>query len=85
MGLGRSREIFIWERERKREREREREKELESQKLSKWGVVKLVRSRKFESGIDKGDVRDKKGRQKKKKNTMKHERGIVILLTFEFE
>ena len=44
-----------------------------------------MRSRKFESGIDKGDVRDKKGRQKKKKNTMKHERGIVILLTFEFE
>ena len=39
---------------------RERERERESQKLSKWGVVKLVGSWKLESGVDKGDVREKK-------------------------
>ena len=38
-------------------------------------------SKKLKSGVDKGDVREKK----KKKTIMKHERGIVILLTFEFE
>ncbi len=38
--------------------------------MSKWGVVKLVGSWKLESGVDKGDVRDKKkrGDSKKKKN-----------------
>ena len=36
---------------------------------------------KLESGVDKGDVREKK-----KKNTiLKQESGIVIILTFEFE
>ena len=52
--------------------------------LGKWGVVKLVESGKLESGVDKGYMREKKGRLKKKK-TVKHEHGIVILLTFEFE
>ena len=33
----------------------------------KWGVVKLVGSEKLESGVDKGDIREKKGRIKKKK------------------
>jgi hypothetical protein len=52
--------------------------------------VKLVGSWKLESGVDKGDVREKKkGRlkkkEKKKKTIVKHERGIVIILTFEFE
>ena len=28
--------------------------------MSKWGVVKLVGSWKLESGVDKGDVREKK-------------------------
>ena len=41
--------------------------------------MKLVGSGKLESGVDKGDMREKK------KKTLKHERGIVILLTFEFE
>ena len=36
-------------------------------------------SGKLKSGVDKEDVR------KKKKNTVKHERGIVTNLTFEFE
>jgi hypothetical protein len=48
--------------------------------------VKLVGSGKLESGVDKGDVREKKKREtkKKKKKTVKHERGNVIFLTFEF-
>ena len=28
--------------------------------MSKWGVVKLVGSWKLESGVDKGDVRERK-------------------------
>ena len=49
--------------------------------------MKLVRSWKLESGIDKGDVREKKkGELKnKEKKIVKHERGIVIILTSEFE
>ena len=49
--------------------------------------MKLVRSWKLESGVDKGDVREKKeGRlKKKKKKIVKYERGIVIILTFKFE
>ena len=44
-------------------------KKQKSQKLSKWRVVKLVGSWKLESGVDKGDVREKKrGDSKKKKN-----------------
>jgi hypothetical protein len=47
---------------------------------------KLVGSWKLESGVNKGDVREiKKGRlrkeKKKKKTIVKHERGIVIILT----
>ena len=46
--------------------------------------MKLVGSWKLKSGVDKGDVREKK--KKKKKNIIvKHEREIVIILTFEFE
>ena len=41
--------------------------------------MKLVGSWKLESGVDRGDVREKK------KKFVKHERGIVIILTFEFE
>ena len=37
-----------------------KKKKRESQKLSKWGVVKLVGSWKLESGVDKGDVREEK-------------------------
>ncbi len=33
----------------------------------------------------KGRYEKKKKKKKKKKRTVKHERGIVILLTFEFE
>ena len=40
----------------------------------------LVGSWKLESEVDKGDVREKK-----KKTIVKHERGIMIILTFEFE
>jgi hypothetical protein len=50
--------------------------------------VKLVGSWKLESGVDKGDVREKKKGDLKnieKKKIVKHERGIVIILTFEFE
>ena len=51
--------------------------------------MKLVGSWKLESGVDKGDVREKKkGRLKnkeKKKTIVKHERGIMMILTFEFE
>jgi hypothetical protein len=43
--------------------------------------VKLVGSVKLESGVDKREVRERK----KKKKTMKHERVVVIFLTFEFE
>jgi hypothetical protein len=46
--------------------------------------VKLVGSGKLESGVDKGDVRERK-KKKKKKKAVKHEREVVILLTFEFE
>ena len=46
--------------------------------------MKLVGSWKLESGVDKGDVREKKKGDLKKKN-IKHERRIVIILTFEFE
>ena len=43
-------------------RERERKKKRKSQKLSKWGVMKLVGSEKLESEVDKWDVREiKKG------------------------
>ena len=55
-----------------RERERGKEKQKESQKLSKWRVVKLVGSWKLESGVNKEDVREKK-------KNMKHECGIVII------
>ena len=42
--------------------------------------MKLVGSWKLESGVDKGDVREKKkGDLKKKKTIVKHERGIVII------
>ena len=47
-----------------------------------------MRSWKLESGVDKGDVREKKeGRlkKKKKKKIVKYEGGIVIILTFKFE
>ena len=50
--------------------------------------MKLVGSWKLESRVEKGDVREKKkGRLKKqrKKKIVKHERRIVIILTFEFE
>ena len=57
--------------------------------------MKLVGGWKLESGVDKRDVREKKKRKKKKgrlkkqrkkkKTIVKHERGIVIILTFEFE
>jgi hypothetical protein len=50
--------------------------------------VKLVGSWKLESGVDKGDVREKKKgdlKNKEKKTIVKHEHGIVIILTFEFE
>ena len=40
--------------------------------------MKLVGRWKLESGIDKGDG-------KRKKTIVKHERKIVIILTFEFE
>ena len=44
---------------------------------------------KLESGVDKGDVREKKKgdlkNKEKKKTIVKHEREIVIILTFEFE
>jgi hypothetical protein len=46
--------------------------------------VKLVGSWKLESGVDKGDVREKK-KKKKKKTIVKYECGIVIILTFKFE
>ena len=42
-------------------------------KLSKWGGVKLVGSWKLESGVDKGDVRErekKKGRLKKQRKKL---------------
>ena len=52
--------------------------------MSKWGVVKLVGSWKLESGVDKGDVREKRLKKKLKKIIVKHECGIVIILTFEF-
>ena len=39
--------------------ERKKEKKRESQKLSKWGVVKLVGSWKLKSEVDKGDVRER--------------------------
>ena len=57
--------------------------------MSKWGVVKLAGSWKLESLVDKGDVREKKKKKgdlkNKEKKIVKHERGIVIILTFEFE
>ena len=41
---------------------------------------------KLESGVNKEDVREKKrGDSKKKKKMVKHECGIMIILTFEFE
>ena len=48
--------------------------------------MKLVISWKLKSRVDKGDVREKRteGRLKKKK-IVKHEREMVIILTFEFE
>ena len=44
---------------------------------------KLVGSWKLEIGVNKGDVKEiKKGDlEKKKKNIVKHERGIMIILT----
>ena len=49
--------------------------------------MKLVESWKLESGVDKGDVREKKKEdlKNKEKKIVKHERGIIIILTFEFE
>ena len=47
--------------------------------------MKLVENWKLESGVDNGDVREKKKRDSKKKKIVKHDRGIVIILTFEFE
>ena len=50
--------------------------------------MKLVGSWKLESGVDKRDVREKEKREtkkKKKKKIVKHERRIVILLTFKFK
>ena len=47
--------------------------------MSKWGVVKLVGSWKLESGVDKGDVREKKKGDLKKKTIVKHKREIVII------
>ena len=53
--------------------------------------MKLVGSWKLESGVDKGDVREEKKKKKrdlkkkKKKKIVKHERGIMIILTFEFK
>ena len=52
--------------------------------------MKLVGSWKLESGVDKGDVRERKKKgylkkKEKKKTIVKHEYGIVIILTFEFE
>ena len=38
--------------------------------------MKLVESRKMKSGVNKG---------KKKKKKVKHERAIIIILTFKFE
>ncbi len=46
--------------------------------------MKLVGSGKLKSGVDERDVSEKK-RETKTKTTVKHERGIVISLTFEFE
>ena len=41
---------------------------------------------KLESGVDKREVREKKKKKREtKKKIVKYERGIVILLTFEFE
>ena len=40
--------------------------------------MKLVRSGKLETGVDKGDMRERR------KKTVKHEHEIVILLTFKF-
>ena len=49
--------------------------------------MKLVGSWKLESGVNKGDVREKKKGDLKniEKKIVKHERRIVIILTFEFE
>ena len=54
--------------------------------------MKLVGSWKLESGVNKGDVREEKKKKKKrdlkkkkKKKIVKHERGIMIILTFEFK
>jgi vacuolar-type H+-ATPase subunit F/Vma7 len=49
--------------------------------------VKLVGSWKLESGVDKEDVREKKKEdlKNKEKKIVKHEHGIVIILTFKFE
>ena len=47
-----------------------------------------MESWKLKSGIDKEDVREKKkgdSKKKKKKKIVKHELGIVMILTFEFE
>ena len=46
---------------------KKRKKKKKSQKLSKWGVAKLVGSWKLVSGIDKGDVREKKNKETKKR------------------
>ena len=51
--------------------------------------MKLVGSWKLESGVDKRDIREKKKEElknkEKKKTIVKHECGIVIILTFEFK
>jgi hypothetical protein len=49
-----------------------------------------VGSWKLESGVDKRDVGEKKKKgdlknKEEKKTIVKHKRGIVIILTFEFE
>ena len=60
--------------------------EKKKKKIKKERHVKLVGSRKLESGVDKGDVRERDGERKKKKKTnVKHEHGVVIILNFEFE
>ena len=46
-------------------------KKKKSQNLSKWRVVKLVGSWKLESGVDKGNVREKKKEDLKNKEKKK--------------
>ena len=57
-------------------------KKKKSQNLSKWRVVKLVGSWKLESGVDKGDVREKKKKGKKKLLKMKVELWLSVNYSF---